>query len=56
MLVGFTGDKYLPITVDEDPVVNTATTPAPTKSSKPEAKATKDPLASESCTAAARRR
>ncbi len=46
MLVGFSGDKYLPITVDEDPVVNTATTPAPTKSSKPEAKATKDPLAS----------
>jgi head-tail adaptor len=47
MLVGFTGDKILPITVDDDPVVNTATTPAPTKSSKPEPKATKDPLASD---------
>ncbi|MGH3456671.1 hypothetical protein [Aeromicrobium sp.] len=45
MLVGFTGDKILPITVDEDPVVKTATTPAPTKTSKPEAQPTKDPLA-----------
>ncbi|MGI9085319.1 MAG: hypothetical protein ACR2FE_08485 [Aeromicrobium sp.] len=47
MLVGFTGDKILPITVDEDPVVKTATTPAPTKTSKPEAQPSEDPLASD---------
>ncbi|MGA9101982.1 hypothetical protein [Aeromicrobium sp.] len=47
MLVGFTGDKYLPITVDEGPVVNTANTPAPAKTSKPAATTAKDPLASD---------
>jgi hypothetical protein len=47
VLVGFTGDKFLPITVDEDPVVNTASTPAPAKTSKPKPQATKDPLASD---------
>jgi hypothetical protein len=46
MLVGFTGDKYLPITVDDDPVVNTATTPSPAKTSKPKSTVIKDPLAS----------
>ncbi len=46
-LVGFTGDRFLPITVQEDPV-NTATTPAPEESSSPGAKATaKDPLAAD---------
>jgi hypothetical protein len=45
ILVGFTGDKYLPITVDEDPVVKTGSTPAPAKTSKPTQKATTDPLA-----------
>lgn len=44
MLVGFTGDKYLPITVQEDPVVKTGATPAPTKTSGPTQNATKDPL------------
>ena len=47
MLVGFTGDKILPITIDEGPVVNTATTPAPTKTSKPAPKTSKDPLVSD---------
>ena len=45
MAVGFTGDKYLPINVQEDPV-NTSTTPAPTASAKPSAQASKDPLTS----------
>jgi hypothetical protein len=45
-LVGFTGDRFLPITVEEDPV-NTATTPSPGESSEPTAKSTKDPLASD---------
>ena len=27
MLVGFTGDKFLPITVDQDPVAGTSATP-----------------------------
>ncbi len=47
MLVGFTGDKYLPITVQEDPVVKAGATPSPTASSAPSQKATKDPLASD---------
>ena len=47
MLIGFTGDKILPITVDEDPVRNTATTPAPTKSPKDSPEPTQDPLASD---------
>ena len=46
MAVGFTGDKYLPITVQEDPV-NTSTTPAPTPSAEPSAQASKNPLASD---------
>ncbi len=46
-LVGFTGDRFLPITVDEDPTLNTATTPSPDASSDPAPKATKDPLASD---------
>jgi hypothetical protein len=46
MTVGFTGDKYLPITVQEDPI-KTSTTPAPTASAEPSAQATKNPLASD---------
>jgi len=46
MAVGFTGDKYLPITVQEDPR-NTSTTPAPTASAKPSAQASKNPLATD---------
>ena len=46
MTVGFTGDKYLPITVEEDPV-KTSTTPAPTSSAKPSAQASKNPLTSD---------
>ena len=46
MAVGFTGDKYLPINVQEDPV-NTSTTPAPTASAKPSAQASKNPLTSD---------
>lgn len=47
VLVGFTGDKFLPITVDEDPVVKTASTPSPAKTTKPKPQATKDPLAAD---------
>lgn len=47
MLVGFTGDKILPITVDEDPVAQAAATPAPTSSAKPEAQPSEDPLAAD---------
>jgi hypothetical protein len=47
MVVGFTGDKFLPITVDQDPVVKTASTPTPAKSSKPKTTATKNPIASD---------
>lgn len=47
VLVGFSGDRFLPITVDEDPVANTASTPTPAKSSQPKAQVTKDPLASD---------
>jgi hypothetical protein len=43
MLVGFTGDKFLPITVDQSPVANTSQTPEPTDST-PKPQATKDPL------------
>lgn len=46
MAVGFTGDRFLPITVQEDPV-NTSTTPAPTASAKPSPQASKNPLASD---------
>jgi len=46
MAIGFTGDKYLPITVQEDPV-NTSTTPAPTASAKPSAQASKNPITSD---------
>jgi hypothetical protein len=47
MLIGFTGDKILPITVDEEPVVKTAGAPEPTQSPKESPKPTEDPLASD---------
>lgn len=47
MLVGFTGDKFLPITVDQTPVAGTSATPEPTASAKPKTQATQDPLASD---------
>lgn len=48
MVVGFTGDKFLPITVDQEPVVKTAATPAPAKkSTTPKTQATEDPIASD---------
>src|SRR5688500_3691405 len=47
MLVGFTGDKFLPITVDQTPVAGTSPTAEPTASSKPKSQATQDPLASD---------
>ena len=46
MLVGFTGDKYLPITVEQDPASTPPPTPEPTASASP-AQATEDPLASD---------
>jgi uncharacterized membrane protein len=45
MLIGFTGDKILPITVDEDPVRTTAGKPEPTPKESP--KPTEDPLKSD---------
>jgi hypothetical protein len=46
--VGFSGDKFLPITVDEGPVAKTAATPSPTpKATNPKTETTKDPLASD---------
>lgn len=47
MLVGFTGDKFLPITVDQAPAAGTSPTPDPTASSKPKAQSTSDPLAAD---------
>ena len=47
MLVGFTGDKFLPITVDQTPVAGTSATPEPDASSKPKPQATKDPIAAD---------
>ncbi len=47
MLVGFTGDKFLPITVDQTPVAGTSATPEPTASAKPKTQATQDPLAAD---------
>ncbi len=47
MVIGFTGDKLLPITVNEEPVVKTATTPAPSESPKGSPEPTKDPLESD---------
>jgi len=47
VLVGVAGDKFLPITVEDDPVVNTSTTPDPAKTSKPKPKVTTDPLAAD---------
>jgi hypothetical protein len=46
MAVGFTGDKYLPITVEEDPV-NASGTPEPTSSANPSPQASKNPLVSD---------
>lgn len=45
MLVGFTGDKFLPITVDQTPVAGTSATPDPAASSTPKPQATNDPIA-----------
>ena len=47
MLVGFTGDKFLPITVDQAPAAGTSATPEPTASAKPKSQATTDPIASD---------
>jgi hypothetical protein len=45
MLVGFTGDKFLPITVDQSPVAGTSPTPDPTASAQPKTQATTNPIA-----------
>ncbi len=47
MLVGFTGDKFLPITVDQTPVAGTSPTPEPSASSKPKTQSTQNPIASD---------
>ena len=47
MLVGFTGDRFLPITVDQAPAAGTSPTPEPSASAKPKAQATTDPIASD---------
>ena len=47
MLVGFTGDKFLPITVDQDPVAGTTPTPDPAESATPKPKAMQDPIAAD---------
>ena len=47
MLVGFTGDKFLPITVDEGPVTTAAATPTPAKTTDTAPEPTADPLASD---------
>ena len=45
VLVGVTGDKFLPITVDQNPVANTARRPI--RDVQAEAQATRDPLAAD---------
>jgi hypothetical protein len=47
MLVGFTGDRFLPITVDQTPVAGTSATSEPTASSTPKSQATTDPIAAD---------
>ena len=47
MLVGFTGDKFLPITVDQTPVAGTSATSDPAASSTPKPQATNDPIAAD---------
>lgn len=47
MLVGFTGDKFLPITVDQTPVAGTSPTDEPTASSNPKSQTTADPIAAD---------
>lgn len=44
--VGFTGDRFLPITVDPESRINTSTTPEPDESSTPKPKPVKDPFTS----------